>query len=87
MLNLGMALPVRTVPISVFKARCLALLDEVSKTGGRLRVTRRGRALADVVPAAAPGGRQWIGSLQGKIKFHGDIAAPVIDPMDIEALR
>lgn len=34
-----------------FKARCLALLDEVAEGGAELVVTKRGRPVARVVPA------------------------------------
>ena len=43
-----------TIPASEFKARCLALLDEVSETGGELVVTKRGKAVARVVPVDHP---------------------------------
>jgi prevent-host-death family protein len=80
--------PIHEVAISEFKAKCLALLEEVNKTKTPLRVTRRGKAIADVVPPAArTEGRDWIGSLSGKIRFTGDIVSPVIDMDDIEALR
>lgn len=45
-----------TVPASVFKARCLALLDEVATTHRSLVITKHGVPVARVVPieAAAP---------------------------------
>lgn len=39
----------RSVMASEFKQRCLALLDEVERTGVPLVVTKRGRAVARVV--------------------------------------
>jgi prevent-host-death family protein len=76
------------VPISEFKAKCLSLLDRVNKTKTPLRVTRRGKPIADVVPPAKESGkRDWIGSMAGTIKITGDIVSPVIDLEDIEALR
>ncbi|MGI8825934.1 MAG: type II toxin-antitoxin system Phd/YefM family antitoxin [Chloroflexota bacterium] len=38
------------VPAGEFKQRCLALLDRVSETGVSIVVTKRGRAVARVVP-------------------------------------
>lgn len=38
------------VSASQFKARCLALLDEVAESGAELVVTKRGRPVARVVP-------------------------------------
>jgi prevent-host-death family protein len=79
---------VEEVAISEFKAKCLSLLDRVNKTKKPLRVTRRGKPIADVVPPAQEAGkRDWLGSMAGTIKITGDIVSPVIDLEDIEALR
>ena len=43
----------KTMAISVFKARALQVLDTVSKTKESVVVTRRGRPLAEVVPFRA----------------------------------
>ena len=79
---------VKTVAISVFKAKCLALIDEVNKTGQPLRITRRGKVLADVVPAAIEQRpREWFGKLAGTFDIVGDIMEPASDPEDWEVLR
>jgi prevent-host-death family protein len=79
---------VHEVAISEFKAKCLSLLDEVSRTKNPLRVTRRGKAVADVVPpAVTPEERDWIGSMSGVIEITGDVVSPVIETREIEALR
>jgi prevent-host-death family protein len=76
------------VAISEFKAKCLSLLEEVSKTRTPLRVTRRGKAIADVVPASSETEeRSWIGSMSDSIDIVGDIVSPVIDVGTIEALK
>jgi prevent-host-death family protein len=80
--------PVQEISISEFKAKCLALLDKVSKTKTPLRVTRRGKAIADVVPISAQAaGRTWLGSLSGTMEITGNIVTPVIDADSIEALK
>ena len=80
--------PIQEVAISKFKAKCLSLLEEVSKTKTPLRVTRRGKALADVIPASSEAEeRSWIGSMSGSIDVVGDIVSPVIDMKTIEALK
>ena len=80
--------PMREIAISKFKAKCLSLLQEVSKTKTPLRVTRRGKAIADVIPAASEGDeRSWIGSLAGSVEIVGDVVSPVIDIETIEALK
>jgi prevent-host-death family protein len=79
--------PVQEIAISKFKAKCLSLLEEVSKTRTPLRVTRRGKPLADVIPASLEGETNWIGSMAGSVTIVGDIVSPVIDPEEIEALE
>ena len=44
----------RTIPASEFKAKCLALLDEVAETGETIIVTKRGKPVARVEPPEAP---------------------------------
>jgi len=42
--------PERTIMASAFKARCLALLDQVAVDHVPLVITKRGRAIARLVP-------------------------------------
>jgi prevent-host-death family protein len=71
---------IQEIAISEFKAKCLSLLEEVNKTKTPLRVTRRGKAIADVIPASSEAEeRSWIGSMSGSIDIVGDIVAPIID--------
>jgi prevent-host-death family protein len=80
--------PIQQIAISKFKAKCLSLLQEVSKTKTPLRVTRRGKPIADVVPASSEGDeRSWIGSMSGSVELVGDVVSPVIDMEAIEALK
>ena len=80
--------PIQEIAISEFKAKCLSLLEEVSKTKTPLRVTRRGKPLADVIPASPEAEeRSWIGSMSGSIEIVGEIVSPVIEIEDIEALK
>jgi prevent-host-death family protein len=80
--------PIQEIAISKFKARCLSLLQEVSKTKTPLRVTRRGKPIADVIPASSEWDeRSWIGSLSGSVEIVGDVISPVIDIETIEALK
>jgi len=78
----------REVAISEFKAKCIRMLDQVNKTRTPLRVTRRGKAIAEVVPVSAEDTNgNWMGALADSIKITGDIVSPVIDLDDIEALK
>ncbi len=70
-----------TVSISEFKARCLALVARVKRTGRPLRVTRRGEAMADVVPPVPPAApASWLGSAASTGRIVGDLVAPAVDP-------
>jgi len=77
----------KEVAISEFKAKCLALLEEVQKTKKPLRVTRFGKPVADVVPPTPARSSDWIGSMKGKSKILGDIISPASDESDWEVLR
>src|SRR2546421_238174 len=44
----------RTIAASEFKAKCLALLDEVAETKETLVVTKRGKPVVQVVPVEEP---------------------------------
>jgi prevent-host-death family protein len=65
------------MPISKFKATCLATLERVKRTGRPLRVTRFGKPVADIVPAAPErSARKWLGSMRGTLEITGDITVP-----------
>jgi len=67
------------VNASKFKARCLGLLDEVAATGRPIVITKRGRAVARVVPVEEPP------SLAGSVRFEvGDdeLVAPIDESWD-----
>lgn len=77
-----------TVPISKFKATCLALLNKVKRTGKPILVTRRGEPVAQIVPPPAPAARgAWLGCLASTGKIVGDIVSPTSEEGDWEALR
>ena len=77
----------KEVAISEFKAKCLAILDEVQKTQQPILVTRRGRPVAEVGPPTATDKRDWIGSMKGQSKILDDIISPANEESDWEALR
>jgi prevent-host-death family protein len=63
----------RLVSATEFKAKCLALLDEVQEHGGTITVTKRGRPVATVAPVKPKPFRSTKGILAGKGKIVGDI--------------
>ncbi len=66
----------RTINASEFKAKCLALLDEVAETGEHLLILKRGRAVAEVVPPVATDQRLPQETIMGKLEIVGDIVTP-----------
>ena len=65
----------REIPAGEFKAKCLALLDEVAETGREIVVTKHGRAVAKVVPLDDAELR----SLRSSVLRADDI----VDPVDV----
>jgi len=76
------------IAISEFKAKCLAIIEEVRKTGKPIRVTRHGKPVAEVVPATTVIDRAVLmGSMRDSIEILGDIISPASDEDEWEALR
>jgi prevent-host-death family protein len=67
----------KNVPISEFRTKCYALVEQVQKTKKPIRVTRFGKPVAEVVPPSIDAGSgEWIGSMKDSIKILGDILGP-----------
>jgi prevent-host-death family protein len=64
---------------SVFKARCLAVMDDIQATGEPVVVTKRGKPVVKVVPAAAEKS-DLFGFMACRMKIVGDIESPVVPP-------
>lgn len=76
------------VAISEFKAKCLALLEQVRATKKPIRITRFGKPVAEVVPPDVEIDREkWIGSMKGTMRIAGDIVSPANDEDEWEVLR
>jgi prevent-host-death family protein len=75
------------VAISEFKAKCLALIDQVQKTKKPILITKFGKPVAEVVPPSPKPVGDWIGSMRDTIEIIGDIVAPAGDEDDWEVLR
>jgi prevent-host-death family protein len=72
----------KTIPITLFKARCLKLLDMVAKSGVPLLVTKRGKPLVRVLPA------EPVPSLRGSVTYlvsDEEFIAPLDEHWDVES--
>ncbi len=75
------------IPISKFKATCLATLKRVKRTRKPVRVTRFGEPVADIVPPAIAPPKLVLGAMKGTGRILGDIVSPVGHESDWEAAR
>ena len=74
---------IRTITASEFRAKCLALMDEVAETGEEIVITKRGKPVARLIPSLerlvtsserleAP-----FGFYKGRGAILGDIISPI----------
>jgi prevent-host-death family protein len=62
-----------------FKAKCLGLLDQVQKTRQEIVVTKRGKAIAKLVPVDEEKPQIW-----GRMKGTGIILGDIVSPLGVE---
>jgi prevent-host-death family protein len=68
----------RKINAAAFKAKCLALIDEVAETGEPITVTKRGKAKVQIV-AVREKPKTLIGATKGTFQILGDIIGPTIE--------
>lgn len=74
----------RHVKASEFKAKCLALMDEVARTGTGVVITKKGKPIAELVPHRSSR-KNAFGLLRGRLTVKADIISPT--GVKWEALR
>ncbi len=73
----------RKMAAGEFKAKCLAIMDEVQQTGEPVLITKHGKPVAQLAPA--PDSRDDIFDyMKGKVKILGDIVGPITPGEDWE---
>jgi prevent-host-death family protein len=73
---------VREIASSAFKARCLALLDEVAATGEEIVITKRGKPIAKLGALSKPA------PLLGSVRFlvsPADLVGPTGETWEAES--
>jgi prevent-host-death family protein len=70
-----------SISASSFKARCLALFDEVATNGTSFVVTKRGKPVARVAPIEPP--RSLVGSVKYLVSDN-ELIAPLGEPWHAE---
>ncbi len=77
-----------TIPVSKFKATCLAVVQRVKRTGRPVLITRFGEPMAEVVPPTRRASKgSWLGCMRGTVEVLGDEMGPALDPKHWKALR
>lgn len=71
---------------SDFKARCLAILDDVHETGERVVILKRGRPVAELSRVTGDGERYPQTELEGTVVIVGDVVEPVLPEEHWESL-
>jgi prevent-host-death family protein len=72
---------IREIPAGEFKAKCLAIMDDVQQRGGAYLITKRGVPVAKLVPARVER-RPLLGSMKGTVVTRGDVVKPLDEPWD-----
>jgi prevent-host-death family protein len=67
-----------------FKAKCLALLDDVHRQRKEILITKWGKPVAKLVPADERP-ESFIGSMKGTMEIVGDIISPIDEKWDADA--
>lgn len=73
-----------TIKASEFKAKCLALMDEVARTGKPVLVTKNGKPVAELQPHRARP-KSTLGVWKDRLIVKGDIVSPI--DIEWEALK
>ena len=76
----------QTLNASDFKARCLAILDRVRETGEPVLILKRGKPVAQLVPARSSAARYPQDDLRGTVRVLGDVVEPALPAEAWEAL-
>ncbi len=76
----------QTVAAGVFKAKCLALMDEVSSKHESVLITKNGKPVARLVPVEEQKS-DIFGCLQGEVEIIGEVDVPIIPQEDWEMLK
>jgi antitoxin (DNA-binding transcriptional repressor) of toxin-antitoxin stability system len=63
----------KSMTISEFKSKCIAVLKDAQRSGKGLIVTRRGQPLARIEPITGVSGKRKLGTFRGRMTILADI--------------
>ncbi len=67
----------KTMPAGLFKASCLAVMDEVQAKRETVIITKHGKPVAKLVPVDAEQD-EIFGFMKGKLTISGDVVSPAV---------
>jgi prevent-host-death family protein len=65
------------MPAGAFKAKCLAIMDQVSGTREPVVITKNGQPVVSLMPLPLSGDDPIFGFYRGKLDIRGDVISPV----------
>jgi prevent-host-death family protein len=74
----------KTMAAGQFKAKCLAIMDEVQAKREPVLLTKNGKPVAKLVPVPIEGRDPIFGFYKGKLEIKGDILAPLYSEEEYE---
>jgi prevent-host-death family protein len=74
----------KTIPAGEFKTHCLRIMDEVNKRRQPVLITKKGVAVAKLVPVETTE-HDVVGCLEGVMEIVGDVEAPLVPSQAWEA--
>jgi prevent-host-death family protein len=73
----------QTISASVFKAKCLKLMEEVNQTGEEIIITKNGKPISKLVPYRTRP-RSLFGLHGELVHSHDDLVEPTGETWDVE---
>ena len=77
---------VQEISISEFKAKCLAIMDEVQARKTKFVITKNGKPVAQMIPVEEIEDSLF-GFYAGKLAISGDIESPSVPPEHWKRLK
>ena len=75
----------KEISATEFKAKCLALLEDVKRTGKGVTILKHGKPVARVLPPLAGETHHPQDLLRGSVEILGDVVSPPLPAAEWEA--
>jgi antitoxin (DNA-binding transcriptional repressor) of toxin-antitoxin stability system len=76
----------KTIGASEFKAGCLAIIDEVARSGEPVQVSKRGKVVVRMIPVLAEGTEYPQDLLAGTVRSLGDVVESTLHDQDLDSV-